>query len=97
MADETKTTPGADGGGSADPLEELRARVADIATVIAAQPAPADPAARLAHTRVALFADVYAEEQRQAAELREAEERRQRFERTGRQLAAEGRAAAAAR
>lgn len=80
-----------------DPVGEIRDRLADVATVIATLPAPADPAARLAHTRLSLFADAHAEAQRQAAELRAQDESRQRQERTGRQLAAEGRAALAAR
>lgn len=80
-----------------DPLLEIRERVADIATVIATQPAPSDPAARLAYTRLALFADAHAEEQRQAAELRAQEESRQRQDRTSRQLREEGRASASAR
>jgi hypothetical protein len=80
-----------------DPLAEIRDRLADIATVVATLPAPFDPVARLAHTRLSLFADAHAEAERQAAELRAQEESRQRQERTSRQLASEGRAAATAR
>ena len=96
MADaKTVTEPPAEP--AVDPLAEIRERIADIATVIATQPAPSDPTARLAHTRLSLFADAHAEAQRQERALREAAEREKRNARTASQLAAEGRAALAAR
>lgn len=71
--------------------------LADIATVIATLPQPADPAARKAHTRLSLLADARAAALRKEADERAAQESRERSEATQRQLAEEGKAALRAR